>query len=56
MSFAFWTAAITLLTFGVAIAAPLKSGPFCVDDCVGYPFTDIAAYIPRDFLWIYPLS
>lgn len=58
MSFAFWiaalTSAITLITFGLALATLPKSGPFCVEDCVGYPYTDIAAYIPRDFLWMYP--
>src|SRR5205823_5445580 len=31
-----------------------KSGPFCGADCVRYPYTDIAAYIPGDFLWLYP--
>src|SRR5437773_731494 len=56
--FGFWvgalTALITFLTFAVAVATPPKSGPFCGADCVRYPYTDIAAYIPGDFLWLYP--
>src|SRR5687768_18094074 len=56
--FEFWaaalTAAVTLLTFILAATTLPRSGPFCVDGCVGYPYTSIAAYIPRDFLWMYP--
>ena len=56
--FDFWvavlTAVATWLSFAVAVATPPKSGPFCVGVCVGYPYTDIAAYIPRDFLWLFP--
>jgi hypothetical protein len=56
--FDFWVAALTaiatLTSFAIAVATTPKSGPFCVNDCVGYPYTDIAAYIPRDFLWLYP--
>ena len=56
--FDFWvavlTAVATLLSFAIAVATPPKSGPLCVGACVGYPYTDIAAYIPRDFLWLYP--
>ena len=56
--FDFWvamlTAVATLISFAIAVATPPKAGPFCVDACVGYPYADIAAYIPRDFLWLYP--
>lgn len=48
------TVAATLVAFGVAILTPPKGGPFCTAGCVQYPYTDIAAYIPRDFLWMYP--
>ena len=48
------TAVATSIAFGVAILTLPKSGPFCTADCVGYPYTDIAEYIPRDFLWLYP--
>jgi hypothetical protein len=56
--FDFWvatlTAAITAVTFVLAILTPPKGGPFCIGNCVGYPYTDISAYIPGDFLWMYP--
>ena len=56
--FGFWvstlTALITAGTFVVAVLTPPKSGPFCVENCLGYPYTDFVAYIPRDFLWMYP--
>ena len=48
------TAVTTSLAFVVAILTPPKGGPFCMAGCVGYPYTEIAAYIPRDFLWMYP--
>jgi hypothetical protein len=48
------TAIATSIAFVLAILTPPKSGPFCTENCVGYPYTDIAAFIPRDFLWIYP--
>lgn len=56
--FDFWVAALTAVTtsiaFAIAGATLPKSGPFCDTGCVGYPYTDIAVYIPRDFLWLYP--
>lgn len=62
LRFGFWVA---LLTAGVATAAlgvgattPPRSGPFCSVDwagvCVTYPYTDVAAYVPRDYYWMYP--
>jgi len=44
----------TSVSFIVAILTPPKGGPLCTAGCVEYPYTDIAAYIPRDFLWMYP--
>lgn len=56
--FAFWistlTALTTTVTFVMAVLTLPKSGPFCAEDCLGYPYTGFAAYIPRDFLWMYP--
>jgi hypothetical protein len=56
--FDFWTAAstavITAVTFATAVLTPPKSEPFCAEGCVDYPYTEIAAYIPGDFLWMYP--
>ena len=57
-AFDFWvatlTAVMTGVTFFLAILTLPKSGPLCLENCVEYPYTAIAAYIPRDFLWIYP--
>lgn len=25
-----------------------------LEHCVGFPYTDVAAYVPRDYLWMYP--
>jgi hypothetical protein len=41
-------------SLAVAVTTPPRSGPFCLDGCVGYPYTDIAAFFPRDYLWMYP--
>jgi uncharacterized membrane protein len=48
------TALTTAISFAVAIMTPPKAGPFCVADCIGYPYSDFAAFVPRDFLWMYP--
>jgi energy-converting hydrogenase Eha subunit A len=37
------TAIAISLALVVAILTPPKSGPFCIESCVGYPYTDIAA-------------
>jgi hypothetical protein len=42
------------ISLGMAIMTPPRSGPFCQGDCVGYPYADVAAYVPRDYLWMYP--
>lgn len=44
----------TSVSFVVAILTPPKGGPFCTGSCVEYPYSDISAFIPRDFLWMYP--
>lgn len=37
------------------VMAPPRSGPFCqVSECVTYPYTDAAAYVPNDYVWMYP--
>lgn len=48
------TALLTLFTFIVAASTPPLSGPFCKSPCFEYPYTDIAARFPRDYLWMYP--
>lgn len=55
----YWTAVLTSVltasTFALAIATPPRSGPFCtMHSCVTAPYTDVAAFFPRDYLWMYP--
>jgi hypothetical protein len=53
-----WTALATAVTaagaFAVAVTTPPRSGPYCPTGCIGYPYTDAAAFVPRDFWWMYP--
>jgi len=56
-----WAAALTALlaviSFGIAFATPPRSGPSCTfDACVEYPFTEISAFFPRDYLWMLPAT
>ncbi len=54
----FWIALLTVLVTAVfmvmAIATPPRSGPFCGSACVPYPYTDVATFIPQDYVWLYP--
>ncbi|TAK75095.1 MAG: hypothetical protein EPO16_09615 [Dehalococcoidia bacterium] len=57
----FWTALVTTLltvvSFGMAIATPPRSGPMCaLDSCVAYPYIDIVAFFPRDYFWMFPAT
>ena len=56
----FWTALLTsvcaLAALAVRITTPARSGPNCLNDCITYPYTDVAAFVPRDYLWMYPAS
>ena len=45
-------AAATALALGVT--TPARSGPFCSGSCITYPYTDAAAFVPRDYFWMYP--
>jgi hypothetical protein len=45
---------LSVAALGIGIATPPRSGPFCQADCVGYPYTDVAAFVPWDFWWMYP--
>jgi hypothetical protein len=51
---AIFTAAITLVTFGLAITAIPISGANCPADCVEYPYLDTVSQYPKDFLWMLP--
>jgi hypothetical protein len=57
----FWAAILTVLltsAFAVAgVATPARSGPFCGPTtwaCVPAPYTNVAQFIPGDYLWLIP--
>jgi len=54
----FWSAVLTAVlaatAFAVGIATPARSGPFCAGSCITYPYTNVASFIPGDYLWLYP--
>ena len=56
--FGFWaalaTGLLTLVTFAIAIATPPLSGSLCRQDCISYPYLDIAERFPRDYYWMFP--
>jgi hypothetical protein len=56
--FAWWsailTAVVTAAALALAVTTPPRSGPFCTGECIVYPYTDAAAFVPRDYLWMYP--
>jgi hypothetical protein len=37
----------------LGIFTPVRSGPNCASGCLTYPYLDAAAFVPRDYLWIY---
>jgi hypothetical protein len=53
----FWiavlTAVLTAAAFAVAVTTPPRSGPFCATGCIAYPYTNVAAFVPRDYRWMY---
>jgi hypothetical protein len=63
----FWTSILTAITaaaaLGIAITtAPARSGPNCpplvdmgvLESCVTYPYTDVADYVPVEYIWMVP--
>src|ERR1039458_9998749 len=58
--FAFWipvlVATSAALALALAVTTPARSGPFCRTACIGYPYTDAAAFVPRVYLWMYPAT
>jgi len=59
----FWASILTAVAaaaaLGIAVTtAPARSGPFCLEDfvgsCVVYPYTDVAAFVPIEYIWMYP--
>lgn len=54
----FWSAILTAMlaasAFALGIITPPRSGPFCQSGCITYPYPDVASFVPRDYLWMYP--
>jgi hypothetical protein len=48
------TTLMAVVSLAMAVTTLPRSGPYCQSGCVGYPYTDAAAYVPRDYLWMYP--
>jgi hypothetical protein len=48
------TAFMAVVSLTMAVTTLPRSGPYCRGGCVGYPYTDVAAWVPRDYLWMYP--
>ncbi len=45
---------ITFITFIIAMFTPPVSGPFCQENCIGYPYLEIVSRFPRDYYWMFP--
>jgi hypothetical protein len=54
----FWSAVLMAVfaaaAFALGLTTPPRSGPFCASSCVTYPYTNVAAFVPGDYLWLYP--
>jgi hypothetical protein len=54
----FWGAILLALlsvtAFVLGITTPPRSGPYCSADCIAYPFTDAARFVPQDYRWVIP--
>jgi hypothetical protein len=48
------TALIAAVSLSMAVTTLPRSGPYCQSGCVVYPYTNAAAYAPKDYLWMYP--
>lgn len=49
------TAIIAAVFFIAGILTPARSGPFApAANSITYPYINVAAFIPNDYLWLYP--
>lgn len=44
---------MTVITWVAAMFAVPPAGPYCIGDCMEYPFSDLLDYYPRDYYWMY---
>jgi hypothetical protein len=44
---------LTVLTWILAMFAVPPAGPYCIGDCMEYPFSELLDYYPRDYYWMY---
>jgi hypothetical protein len=49
------TVVTTLAAAAVGVTTPPRSGVYCQADCITYPYTAAAPFVPRDYWWMYPL-
>jgi hypothetical protein len=58
MRLGFWSAILlallAVMAFALGIVTPPRSGPYCPGNCIAYPFTDAARFVPRDYDWVIP--
>jgi hypothetical protein len=43
---------LTIVTFGLAIIATPPTGPWCLANCMIYPYSNLLDYFPRDYFWM----
>jgi hypothetical protein len=48
------TAVVGAISLATGVTTSPRSGPFCSGNCIDYPYTDAAGYVPQDYLWMYP--
>ncbi len=53
----FWSSLVLALSpvAAMIVVAPARSGPYCLQDCIDYPFADIARFYPQEYLWMYAM-
>lgn len=53
----FWSSLILSLSPVAAalVVAPPRSGPFCTEECIAYPYVDIARLYPAEYWWMYAM-
>jgi hypothetical protein len=44
------SAGLSAAALGLGVTTPPRSGPYCRESCLGYPYLDAAAFVPRDYL------